>query len=507
MAIVHRVFLSRAAKRFMLAAGTAALMAGCSDASRFSSDPFGDPFGSPTLSSPRPPRSVDRAPTGAISDSQSSAPIQSRPLAPPARSAPAQSAAPRALSQPQAAAPAGAYNHWSADGGTPITVSEGDTAGILANRYGVPTDALLRVNGYSSAQQVQPGTRLVIPVYRATAVAAPKPVAPVYAAKEESAEKPVRRAEAKPAPVVKAAKPQKLAKLEASHDDAPVLRTPAGKRAELPASRAAHVAKVNKREEEEKPAAAGAKPVKPRLAAKPDDLSGDKAAAKAKVRTAKLEKDDADHKPGAASKAKPAKIHSASAAEEAPEVKPGAKVKPVRVAKAEPVEAPKVQEKREPIRTASAAAPVVEPAKVDKTTTTSSVAPAEEAKSADPAHPEFRWPARGRIIQGFASGGNEGINIAVPEGTAVKAAEGGTVVYAGSELKGYGNLVLIKHPNGFVSAYAHNGEVSVKRGDRVTRGQSIAKSGQSGNVASPQLHFELRKGSQPVDPTNYLAGL
>src|SRR5579872_2255194 len=121
--------------------------------------------------------------------------------------------------------------------------------------------------------------------------------------------------------------------------------------------------------------------------------------------------------------------------------------------------------------------------------------------------PEFRWPARGRIIEGFKAGGNDGINIAVPEGTSVKAAESGVVAYAGSELKGYGNLVLIRHPNGFVSAYANNGELDVKRGETVKRGQIIAKSGQSGNVSSPQLHFELRKGSTPVDPTNYLAGL
>ena len=95
----------------------------------------------------------------------------------------------------------------------------------------------------------------------------------------------------------------------------------------------------------------------------------------------------------------------------------------------------------------------------------------------------------------------------MPEGTAVKAAESGVVAYAGNELKGYGNLVLIKHPNGFVSVYANNGEISVKRGDTVKRGQLIAKSGQSGNVSSPQLHFELRKGSTPVDPTEFLAGL
>jgi murein DD-endopeptidase MepM/ murein hydrolase activator NlpD len=136
-------------------------------------------------------------------------------------------------------------------------------------------------------------------------------------------------------------------------------------------------------------------------------------------------------------------------------------------------------------------------------------APVVTAEQADAsgANPEFRWPARGRIIQGFKAGGNDGINISVPEGTSVRAAENGVVAYAGSELKGYGNLVLIRHPNGFVSAYANNGELDVKRGETVKRGQVIAKSGQSGNVNSPQLHFELRKGSTPVDPTSYLAGL
>ncbi len=89
----------------------------------------------------------------------------------------------------------------------------------------------------------------------------------------------------------------------------------------------------------------------------------------------------------------------------------------------------------------------------------------------------------------------------------MKAAESGVVAYAGNELKGYGNLILIRHPNGFVSAYANTGDIEVKRGETVKRGQTIAKSGQSGNVATPQLHFELRKGTTPVDPTQYLAGV
>lgn len=133
--------------------------------------------------------------------------------------------------------------------------------------------------------------------------------------------------------------------------------------------------------------------------------------------------------------------------------------------------------------------------------------PAPEPEATASVSGDFRWPARGRVIAGFgANGGNEGINIAVPEGTPVKAAEAGTVTYAGSEVKGYGNLVLIKHENGYVSAYAHNGSLSVKRGEQVKRGQVIATSGQSGNVTSPQLHFEIRKGAQPVDPLKYLGG-
>jgi murein DD-endopeptidase MepM/ murein hydrolase activator NlpD len=94
----------------------------------------------------------------------------------------------------------------------------------------------------------------------------------------------------------------------------------------------------------------------------------------------------------------------------------------------------------------------------------------------------------------------------VPEGTPVKAAEDGTVAYAGNELKGYGNLVLIRHANGYVSAYAPASELLVKRGDAVKRGQIIGRSGQTGNVTSPQLHFEIRKGSTPVNPNQFLSG-
>jgi murein DD-endopeptidase MepM/ murein hydrolase activator NlpD len=122
--------------------------------------------------------------------------------------------------------------------------------------------------------------------------------------------------------------------------------------------------------------------------------------------------------------------------------------------------------------------------------------------------PSFRWPVRGRIIAGFgprANGPpNDGINVAVPEGTSVKAAEDGIVAYAGNELKSYGNMVLVHHQNGYVTAYAHASELTVKHGDHVKRGQIIARTGQTGNVSAPQLHFEVRKGKLPLDPTQFL---
>jgi murein DD-endopeptidase MepM/ murein hydrolase activator NlpD len=140
--------------------------------------------------------------------------------------------------------------------------------------------------------------------------------------------------------------------------------------------------------------------------------------------------------------------------------------------------------------------------------------PAGEAQAEDSAPagtagmPSFRWPLRGRVVTNFGAktsgGANDGIDLAVPEGTAIRAADDGVVAYAGNELKGYGNLVLVRHANGFVTAYANASEITVKRNDQVHRGQVIAKSGQTGTAPNPQLHFEIRKNSAPVDPMQYL---
>lgn len=120
----------------------------------------------------------------------------------------------------------------------------------------------------------------------------------------------------------------------------------------------------------------------------------------------------------------------------------------------------------------------------------------------------FMQPVSGRVISGFGAKKNglhnDGINFSVPVGTPIKAAENGVVVYAGNDLPGFGNLLLVKHANGYVTAYAHTQSFLVKQGSRVKRGQVIAKSGKSGNVTEPQLHFEIRQGSRAINPQKLL---
>lgn len=120
----------------------------------------------------------------------------------------------------------------------------------------------------------------------------------------------------------------------------------------------------------------------------------------------------------------------------------------------------------------------------------------------------MRWPVRGRVISGYGanSGGkaNDGIDISVPEGTSVKAAENGVVIYAGDGLKEFGNTVLVRHEDGLVTVYGHASELKVTRGEKVKRGQEIARSGMSGSADTPKLHFEVRKNSSPVDPSKFL---
>ncbi|WP_316360085.1 M23 family metallopeptidase [Devosia sp.] len=185
------------------------------------------------------------------------------------------------------------------------------------------------------------------------------------------------------------------------------------------------------------------------------------------------------------------------------------------VASATPMAAPAPAQQTLP-QAAPNALQAAAPAATPLPTATPQAAPAQAAPvqvasvpAAEPAmsgSDKFRWPVSGRVMVDFASSKGTGINIEVPEGSAVKAAENGTVIYVGSGVEGYGNLILIRHPNGYVSAYAHLQSMSVAKGAVVGRGDTIGASGMTGSVTKPQLHFELRKGATPVDPVPLLAG-
>jgi murein DD-endopeptidase MepM/ murein hydrolase activator NlpD len=412
-----------------------------SDILRFSDQPFGNPFRT----------RADTASTGAVNLPPKRINSASLPVPPAYQPLPGnvgatgQVAAAAAATQVAGSPVTGSVAGWTATGGSAVTIGAGDTIEALSNRYGVPASALRAANGIHSGQP-SAGTRFVIPTY--------KPGASMAAAAEPTkvaSTAPVQRA---PRYEPLAAEPKKDAPKAAERKPRyePVADKPK-------AEKSAKVSqpKVNQTKAAKPVEKAKVEAVKPVASEAPQ-----KTAAKT---VKKVVDEDDDDQP------LPPKAPVKSAA------------KPAKVA-AEPKAAAKPEARAE--------------SKTD-------VASTETTASASQ---DFRWPARGRVISGYGSKGpsgtNDGINIAVPEGTPVKAAEGGTVAYAGEEIKGYGKMVLIRHPNGYVSAYAHNGDLNVKRGDVVKRGQQIAKSGQSGNVTSPQLHFELRKGSDPVDPSKYL---
>jgi murein DD-endopeptidase MepM/ murein hydrolase activator NlpD len=385
MQTIAPAFGFRLTLRFLLAGCLAAFLAGCADSERLA-DPFSNPFRG----------DIDRTPTASIGAPTGS--VQARPLAAPTQGRPvaAYSAAAypnERLASTSARGDSTSIAGWTAEGGMPIVMAQGESAGIIARRYGIPIVALLKTNGFTSSAQVRPGGRLIIPTYNAALAAS----SGAHFASRDIGTTGVRLR------FVKGPQQKKFLTSEKAHSK---------KLAQLNAEKAERSAKLAKLQH------------------------GRPEANATKTRTVVAEAEGRPKKPAIDSRP------------------------------------------------------------------TSSFEPEDQV-----AAPEFRWPAHGRIIQAYKAGGNEGINIALPEGTSVKAAEAGIVAYAGDDLKGYGNLVLIRHPNGFVTAYANNAEIDVKRGDVVKRGQVIAKSGQSGNVASPQLHFELRKGSTPVDPTQYLAVL
>ena len=334
---------------------------------------------------------------------------------------------------------------WNWDGGTAITVAPGDTVDSISRRHGVPAAVIMEANGLASPNALAAGQRLVIPRYGSSAAA----VAAVPPSTHATAPAPAMA----PALASVASRP------------APALTASPGSHAAGPINSGMHVV------------AAG--DTLTRIARQYGKTVAEIAKANNILPYAKLSIGDRIVIPGARIGAAKPEVEQAAAPS-----KPASN---------------KVAAGAAPAQSASLVTPTAEAPSTD----------AAAKATVEPA-PGFRWPVRGRIIAGFGpkpnGQQNDGIDVAVPENTPIKAAEDGEVAYAGSEVKGYGNLVLVKHPNGYVTAYAHAKELLVKRGDKIKRGDVIAKSGQSGNVDAPQLHFEVRKGTAPIDPMQFLNG-
>lgn len=483
----------------ILAAGAAVMAAGCSaDVTRFDSSSFAlnDPpepvYGKATRAAEAPPnpapydtavaRSTPRGPYGAGAKSVEVAALPdatpAQPVPPVAKPYPSSIPAGWKAS-PQAPLPAAtASNNFAAPAaGQTIEVAPGDTLYKLSKQHRVPVAELMAANSLTTPA-LKPGQKLVL---RATGAAAPVSTAALPA-------------QTKPAPVAAAAAP-------------------------APALAAAPAALV---------------PLSPDLIAKYGA-------------TYTVKPGDSLYQIARAHKVPFTELQQVNAITDVLKVKPGAvlKVPGLATAAAEQIAQPAPLTPAQPPAvnaprlTQAAPASPIQPALINgnqkvasltdkasdavaqpSSVATAAIAAPKSDKSVAPTAPattqagdsiKLRWPAQGKIIAGF--GGrpdglhNDGINLSVPLGTDVHAAESGVVAYAGSELKGYGNLILIRHDNGWVTAYAHNDELLVKRGDKITRGQVVAKAGKTGQVEQPQVHFELRQGSKPVDPTPYMERL
>jgi len=489
----NRVIESRV--RLLSQVAVAAVLAGTAAGCSADTTRFHDPLVTGSTANQRQIISSGRAASPAVAGNDSV--VARSDLPPPAGATP--SYAP--ISQPPATpivkpvvAAGGSYG-WSATGGEVITVGPGQSLETLSIKYGVPVSEIAKANQIHSPADIHVGKVLVIPVK--VALAAPAPAASAPAAPARIA-KVMPAAAAAPVAKVKASETihvvesgQTLYSISRQYgvrvDDVIALNgiepgqgIRVGQKLRIPASGSPAAPVVEK---------ASYTPDKPpQLLGPPPKILG-----KLLIKNGKT----VGAAPGdAAASAEPAPEPAAPVTPAAPASPPGkagkaggSKVAPVvAAAPAAPPAAP--------------AAPAAAPVKSGGVVADASVDPPSANGTS------FRWPVRGRIISAFGSKPNgeknDGINLAVPEGTGVKAAEAGTVIYSGNELAGYGNLVLIRHADGWVTAYAHNGDLIVKRGDQVKRGQVIAHAGMTGSVTAPQVHFELRRGAKPVNPLDYL---
>ncbi|MEM1288026.1 MAG: LysM peptidoglycan-binding domain-containing protein [Pseudomonadota bacterium] len=349
---------------------------------------------------------------------------------------------------------------WSTIGGTRVNVQPGDTLFSMSRRYGVPAQVLQDVNGLSSPDGLRAGQQLVIPVFSTAAAAPTRSDTTITGTNTVS-----NRAAPAPTPRPRAASVRQQPQTVAQPSNAV-----SGTHTVTSGDTAFNISRRYGMTVEELARLNGlSNPGAIRIGQRLR-VSGT-----APVQNQQVAATSATPTPATSSVTRPAPVRTPSQ-----EVAARSYTPPQR-----PAEQPQVVGRAAP-----------QPA---------AVAAADDA-NATPL--QFRWPIRGRVVSNFGTQSNgvsnDGINIAVPEGASIRAAEDGEVVYAGNELRGFGNLVLIQHRSGYVTAYAHNSRINVQRGDRVSRGEIVARAGSTGDVDTPQLHFEIRRGTTPVDPRPYL---
>jgi murein DD-endopeptidase MepM/ murein hydrolase activator NlpD len=356
---------------------------------------------------------------------------------------------------------------WSRAGGTQVTAKEGETVFNLSRRFGVPANVIMKVNGLNEQSGLQAGQKVVIPTYVYSSkapVSAPDSNPDVADAKSSTGTKYDIPANKVPTPT--GAPQDKLAVLPNS---------PKVKEGDTPSLVAAST---------DDKAKASSTPGAYTVAAG-DTLS--RIAKKTGVGVTAL-KSANGLQDGMIRIGQTLTIPTGGT-----------------VASAAPVAVDKA--------TTGTAGPVKEVAQVQPAAYTPPKKTEKLIEQADQEAPDatgigrMRWPVRGRVISAYGKGAgkaNDGIDIQVPEGTPVKAAENGVVIYAGDGLKEFGNTVLVRHEDGLVTVYGHASELKVARGQKVKRGEEIARSGMSGTTDAPKLHFEVRKNSAPVDPSTFL---
>ncbi len=353
---------------------------------------------------------------------------------------------------------------WSRAGGTQVTAREGETVYNLSRRFGVPANVIAKVNGLPENGALKAGQKLVIPTY-------------VYSAKA-----PVSAPDNNPN--VADAKSSRGTKYDVPADKVPTPSSPGERLAVLPTG-----PKVRESEKPETATPAVASAAGTYKVQDGDTLSGIARKTGAKAADIKAANGLKD---GMIRVGQTLKIPAGGATVVAAAAPQG--VDPTITGTAGPAKPAKSEEVAGYTPPKKSAEKVIEQASNEEAPDATGIG-------------RMRWPVKGRVVSGFRAGNgkaNDGIDIAVPEGTPVKAAENGVVIYAGDGLKEFGNTVLVRHENGLVTVYGHASELKVQRGQKVKRGEDIALSGMSGSADAPKLHFEVRKDSAPVDPSGYL---